>query len=240
MPFDIRDLTNFQADFLAALNATEIPESPALAVYHATCLYGRIDVLSATYKMTLKALGGDAFKAFARDFVRDHMATSGNMTTYGASFGDFLNHHPHSPDWLPDLVRFEWALHQAHHAKDATPCDFSDLLEPANPIALHPSVQILATGFDTATLYTAVRDDAPLPETGAKPHVWLIGRTPMDDVIWQSITPYEADFISRIAETRSLLIPLEHITPTKDEMPLLQAVLARLVAHGLLILEIPQ
>jgi hypothetical protein len=235
MRFDTSDLATFQSVFLRTITGNA-PAHPALRIYHDTCQLGRIDTLSATFDITQKALGHDAFKAFARDFVREHLPASGNMATYGAGFADYLDTHPHSPGWLPDLVRFEWALHHAHNADDANPCDFGDLLDPANAIALHPSVQILATVFDTAALYTAVRDTADLPDIAPAPQTWLIGRTPADDVIWQTLSPFEADFIARIMRTRSLLIPLEQLSPDADEMTLLQTLLARLVTHGLLIL----
>lgn len=240
MRFDTSNLARFQADFLQTITTANAPAHPAMRIHHDTCLLGRIDALCTIYEITEKALGADAFKAFARDYVRNHVAASGDMAASGAGFADYLAAHPHSPDWLADLVRFEGALHDAHHAEDAPPCDFADLLDPVNAIALHPSAHIIPADFDAAALYAAIRDDAPLPERPQAPHLWLIGRTPVDEAVWLAIKPFEADFMTRIAETRSLLVLLEQFKPTTDDMTLLQTLVARLVAHGLLILsEIP-
>ncbi|MBW8882706.1 MAG: hypothetical protein JF615_15185, partial [Asticcacaulis sp.] len=63
----------------------------------------------------------------------------------------------------------------------------------------------------------------------------LVGRTPGDAVIWLPLSVLEAEFVARIGLHGSLFAVLEHMMPDDKEMPILQALLARLVQNGFLI-----
>ena len=246
MRFDTADLAAFQHDFIGQVTAAEVADCPpGLAVHRATHLHGLIDVLLGVFVKTAEMLGESPFKAFARDYVRARPLTRGDRNLYGDDFGDFLARHPHAGDlvWLPDLARFEYAVHRAHHAHDAAACDFEALLAPDGMVGLHPSAYILASPFDIAELYGAVAEPMIVRTT---PGLWLVGRTPADDVIWLPLTPVEGQFLTTLCETHSLFATLDQMAPDDIAMTCLQTLLARLVANGLLIsltldaLETPQ
>lgn len=231
MRFDTADLAQFQHDFLQSVIAPQAPtDSAVLRVHRDTFFHGLLGSLCEVYEVTSRALGDESFRAFARDYIRAYPLRSGNRNDYGKDFGDFLTVHPALPlPWLPDLARYEFSLHLAHHAMDASPCTFEALLTPDARIALHPSAQILSLLHEVKAFHAggdtvrAVNCDL------------LIGRNPDDDVVSLCLAPIEVDFIALMTLSGSLFTTLEQLTPTPDDMTVLQSLLARLVQQGLII-----
>lgn len=236
MRFDVRDLATFQNDFLWAITTPTASYDPGLVIHRDTGFFGLLDGLCDIYEATRKALGDEAFKAFARDFIRAHPLTSGDRNAYGGGFAGMLQLHPHLPAaWLPDLAHFEWALHEAHHARDAEPCVFESLMAADAKVALHPSSHILSLSHDVRALHAAgVAGSEPAPVRAAHGDL-LIGRTPEDEIVTLCLAPLEVDFLMLVSRHRSLLPALEQLDPDNDDMPALQNLLAGLVARGLLV-----
>jgi len=230
MPYDVRDLGRFQADFLMRLTAAGA--SGVLRVFHDTWFHGLLDGLRDVYPATMAALGEPAFNAFARDFIRAHPLTSGDQTFYGADFPAFFEGHleARSLAWLGDLARLEWAEHRAHHAVDAASCDFHDLLDPHIRVVLHPSVLPVRLAYNA----DAFRGDeaAFIPQRAGS--YWLVGRDRDDDVVRLRLSPAEADFIACLVKMRSLPVALEQLAPDDGALAQLQTCLARLVQAGFL------
>jgi len=225
--FDTRDLSKFQQAFLGLVTGPA-PADRALRVHHDTWFFGLIEALRAAYPVTEAMVGPDAFKALARDYIRRHPLNAPCLNAYGDSMAAFVRGR--APVWLTDLAAFEWALGLAHHADDAVAASFEDLLAPDSSCAFHPSVQVLWLDFDVTQMH-AGSQDPPSPS----PRSILIGRTPGDEVISMPLNALEAEFVARLGLYGSLFAVLEHMAPSDEEMSLLQALLARLVQHGLLI-----
>lgn len=225
--FDTRSLRKFQQAFLNIVTGAP-PADRALRVHHDTWFYGLIDALRAVYPVTEAMVGDEAFKAAARDYIRKHPLGTPCLNAYGNGFAAFLRDR--DPAWLTDLAAFEWAVHQAHHADDATPCGFDALLVPDSRCALHPSAQMLWLEYDVTALTAGATTTPEL-----SPQSLLIGRTPDDTVVRLPLNIVEAEFIARIGLHGSLFAVLEHMTPNDAEMGVLQALLARLVQNGFLI-----
>ncbi len=225
--FDTRDLGKFQQAFLGLVTGAP-PADTGLRVHHDTWFLGLIEALRGVYAMTEAVVGAESFKALARDYIRRHPLGTPCLNAYGDRMADVLRGR--DPVWLADLAAFEWALNLAHHACDAVPAGFDDLLAPDAVCTLQPSVQVLwlefdVTGMDAGSQY-------PPPPC---PRSVLIGRTPGDEVVWLPLSIYEAEFVARISLYGSLFTVLEHMTPGDEEMRCLQALLARLVQNGFLI-----
>lgn len=228
MSFDVRRLAAFQADFLERITAPDA--TGALRVFHDTWFHGLLEGLTDVYPATRHALGDEAFKAFARDYVRSHPLTSGDQTSYGAAFPAFFETHPQAGAlaWLGDLARLEWAEHQAHHAADARACDFDDLLDPQARLALHPSVSPVTLSHNAEALRGA--EPFTLQAVASR---WLVGRDRDDDVVRLRLAPEDGDFLDRLVAQGALIAALEASAP--DALPRLQTLLARLVQAGFLI-----
>lgn len=225
--FDTRDLSKFQQAFLGVVTGPP-PADKALRIHHDTWFFGLIEALVAAYPLTEAMVGPEAFKALARDYIRKHPLDTPCLNSFGDRFAAFLRGR--DPAWLSDLAAFEWALGLAHHAEDAVPAGFDDLLAPDGLCALHPSAQVLWLEYAVMEMH-ADSENAPPP----CPQSVLIGRTPEDEVIWLPLNILEAEFIARVSLYGSLFAVLEHMTPNADEMSVLQTLLARLVKHGFLI-----
>jgi hypothetical protein len=225
--FDTRDLSKFQQAFLGMVTGPA-PADLALRVHHDTWFFGLIEALRAAYPVTEAMVGPDAFKALARDYIRKHPLRVPCLNAFGDGMPAFLRDR--TPVWLTDLAAFEWALGVAHHAEDAVAASFDDLLAPDSVCALHPSAQVLWLEYAVTQMH-AHSQDPPEP----CPQSVLIGRTPEDEIVWLPLNILEAEFVARIGLHGSLFAVLEYMTPNEDEMGVLQALLARLVQHGLLI-----
>ncbi len=233
--FDASNLARFQNDFIATVTG-ERPDDAGLRIHHDTWFFGLIDSLIIIYPATHGLVGDDAFKAFARDHVRAHPLTSGDRNSYGGGFGAFLAAHPHLPfDWLPDLARHEYAIHEAQHAPDAEAAGFEALLDPAARVALHPSVRVTCFSHDIKPVYAAVLAGEPAPRVRTIACDALVGRAPDDDLVHICLAPLEVAFIAAIALEGSLAAALDTLDPSPDDLTLLQLLLSRLVQSGLLI-----
>jgi hypothetical protein len=224
---DVRPLGRFQAAFLDRITAPDA--AGRFRIFHDTWFHGLLDGLIDVYPATRQALGEEAFKAFARDYIRSHPLKSGDQTSYGAAFAVFFESHPQAGAvaWLGDLARLEWAEHHAHHAADAIPCDFGDLLDSDLRIALHPSVSSVRLAHNVDALrgseaFTLDRVDSR----------WLVGRDRNDEVVRLRLTAEDSPFADGLV-THGALIPALDASPP-DALPRLQTLLARLVQAGFL------
>ena len=136
------ELLAFQSDFGAALR--DRARTPAvarwlageadtverrMAIYRANMVASADKALSAAYPVIRQVVGDEFFHGLAREYQRGTPSTSGDLTTFGASFDAFLAAFEHVQDmpWLPDLARLEWAAHLAYGAADAPDWDASAL-----------------------------------------------------------------------------------------------------------------
>ena len=227
MPLD--DLGRFQAGFLSRITAPDA--SGPLRIFHDTWFHGLLDGLAEVYPATRQAFGEPAFNAYARDYIRGYPLTCGDQTFHGAGFADFLEVHPQAGSlaWLSDLARLEWAEHRAHHAADAAPCGFEDLLDPEARVALHPSVVPVRLAHNA----DALRGDEAAFVLRRVDSRWLVGRDRGDDVVRLRLTPEDGGLVDRLMKTGSLTALLEQLPPAA--LPAFQTLLARLVQAGFLI-----
>jgi len=226
--FDTRDLGKFQQAFLGVVTGAP-PADHGLRIHHDTWFFGLVDTLRNTFPVMERVLGTESFNALARDYIRRHPLQTPCLNAYGEDMAAFLRDR--KPAWLADLAAFEWATNLAHHADDAVPCGFEDLLTPDGRCALHPSAGILWLEYDVLDLDSGRMTDTPL----LRPRSILVGRTNADAVISMPLGILEAEFIARIGLHGSLFAVLEQMMPDEAEMQTLQALLARLVQTGLLI-----
>src|SRR5205823_8106628 len=93
-----------------------------IAIYRRTIFANYRQALSASYPVVKRLTGAAFFHAAVGEFVRAHPSRSGDLNVYGASFGDFLATYPAASElpYLPDVARLEWAIDEAHRARDAS------------------------------------------------------------------------------------------------------------------------
>ncbi len=126
-------------------------------------------VLRSSYPVICR-LVDDRFFGYAADrYIRSHPPTGPCLFEYGVSFPQFLaGFEPcRHLEYLPDVARFEWALHAAIHAEDVAPLDPAQLRRlPQKALStltlrLDPSVTILSSRWPIDRIYRVNQPDAP-------------------------------------------------------------------------------
>lgn len=120
-------------------------------------------VLSAAFPVLRQLVGEEFFSALTRAYGMAHPSDNADLNRFGARFAHFLDGFEHVAEYpyLPDMARFEWALHRAHYADDAAVLDGAALAALAPEaldgarIALHPAVSLLTSRWAVLSLWQA-------------------------------------------------------------------------------------
>ena len=136
-------------------------------IYRANVLANYRKALGATYPVIKRLVGAPFFDAACDNYVRGHPSTRGDINRYGADFSEFLGSYPPARDlrYLPDVARLEWAVDQAHIARDAAPFDLAALAcVPAELHAelrfyLHPSARMIVSMFPVLHIWQSNQPD---------------------------------------------------------------------------------
>jgi hypothetical protein len=160
--------------FAAALLDPALPPPCGLpqarfAIYRNNVVFGLIEALGARFPVCRRLLGAECFDATAGLFARQAPPRSPILHEYGEGFAEFLEAFPPFAefDYLGDMARFEAALGRAYHAADATPLAPAVLasLEPEalarSTLALHPSLEIIASKRPVLSIWRAHQGDGP-------------------------------------------------------------------------------
>lgn len=141
------ELGRMQESFAAALaDASQAPHAAGLfrgapedaigrlAVYRGNVLANSHKALANAYPIAVKIVGEEFFAGLAREYLRCHPSTSGDLNAFGERFADFVAAFPHTQDlpYLPDVARTEWLVHRAHYAKNAERLDVRRLASIRN------------------------------------------------------------------------------------------------------------
>ena len=136
------------------------PEAPRLAVYRHAYRARLAGALRANYPALAKRLGDTEFERVAAEYARAHPSRHFSIRWHGAHLAAFLGEGP-----LADLARMEWALGVAFDAPDASALDAAFLAEvplhewASLPLALHPSVSVLAMEWAVEGQWQALRQE---------------------------------------------------------------------------------
>ncbi|WP_439815413.1 HvfC/BufC N-terminal domain-containing protein [Zavarzinia sp. CC-PAN008] len=160
----------------------------------------------------LKLLAGDErFDRLARAYVAAHPSDNPSVRWFGRHLPDFLRSvEPWSGmPVLADMAAFEWAMGIAFDAADVTPATLADLgAIPAElwgdlRLDFHPSVAVLALGFDVAPFRRAAElgqdPDGPPQALDA---TWLFWRSELT-VRYRQVESVEASLLSGALDGRT-------------------------------------
>jgi len=133
-----------------------------VAIYRANMAASAEKALSAAYPVIRQVVGDEFFRGLAREYQRGTPSTSGDLTVFGAHFGEFLAafEHTQSLPYLPDLARLEWAVHRACGAADAPDWDAAALgaVEPDRQDAIRfqwsPGLAVIGSAFPIVRVWT--------------------------------------------------------------------------------------
>jgi hypothetical protein len=148
---------------------TDAPERAIgrIAVYRGNVVGASTRALAGTYPVVAKIVGEEFFAGLAREYLRAHPSTSGDLNDFGVAFADFVAEFTHTRDlpYLPDVARMEWLAHRAYFAADARPLELAALgAVPeqdygALRLALAPACALLESRWPLARLWEVHQDD---------------------------------------------------------------------------------
>jgi len=169
-------LGNLQKHFAATLldRSKPVPDGirsrpeRRFAVYRNNVYVSLVEALATRFPVCRALVGDEFFRAMARDFVAAHPPRSPLLMTYGDDFGDFIDGFaPAAPvPYLGDVARLEAARTRAYHAEDAEPlgaeafAGIEPMVLPTVRLALHPSLELLASRFPVVSIWEAHQDNA--------------------------------------------------------------------------------
>lgn len=222
-----------QADFIAILYEPVTPTehtTARLAVYRRNLFYGLEAVLNEVFSVTRRVMGEISFADATRAYISTQRLMSGERMSYAEDFPAWLR-----PGRMADLARYEWALHKAHHADDAQPATFNDLLDADLSIGLHPSAGLISLGWEVEALHDT--EDAGLVDTlRTNTRPLLLWRNAEDHILRRRLSLVETRCIEWIAGGQALSALIDH---DPELIPHLQGLLAATVPQGLFCLLEP-
>jgi uncharacterized protein (UPF0276 family) len=180
---DIHALEAVQQDFGAALAdpgrlaalAPQLKGDPArLGIYRGNLASAWRRALASGYPVLRRLLGDERFDGIARAYGRAHPASDPDLNRYGAGLAALLEasrtESAAGQEWLPDLARLEWLVHESWYAPDAADgkplavlASLSAQQFEASRAALHPTLRLLASNWAVAAQWLGHQADGPAP-----------------------------------------------------------------------------
>jgi hypothetical protein len=187
----------------------------------------------------VRRLVGDAFfDTAAEAYALRHPSRSGDLNAFGERFAFFLEAYAPAAalDYLADVARLEWALHECGDAADAPPFDFATLgqvpldRQGGVRLRLSPSLRLLKSAHPVVAIWEAnqpMRDGTPARVEGAdRVLVARLGPYPMP----RSLPATDWTLLNALAQGFTLETACAALG---DQAPRLPELLAAYAAEGL-------
>lgn len=183
-----QDLQNLPDSFFGAFQTGSLDTHQRLRVYRGNVQTNISNALISMFPILEKLVGRDFLKAMSLHYMIQHPPTSGNLNDYGGYFDRFIaNFEPaRAYTFLPDVARFEIAIHRAYYAPDDTALTAEDLAAIPqdqlfdSPLKLRSSAHLLHSRYpldDIKDFCEADNDTIPAPDLSCpKSYFFLIFR----------------------------------------------------------------
>jgi hypothetical protein len=230
-------LAQLQREFFRELTGEGESVRAGLEIYRRNGRENRRDALHSAYPVVARLVGSAFFGEAAERFSRACPSMSGDLHLFGAGFAQFLRDYPYAREleYLADVARLEWAVHESFDAADAPGLDLAALAAvPAGRHAelrlhLHPSVRLVASPHPVVSIHEANqpgRDGTPDASHG--PDFVLVHRARLE-VRAQRIDARDWHFLEALSRDASLGEAIARMSPGEAEAFLGPA----LIRHGL-------
>ncbi|RJG39188.1 HvfC/BufC N-terminal domain-containing protein [Motilimonas pumila] len=149
-------------DILQQIESPRFLPDQVMQIYRNNFVMSCTEALTATFKLTLIAVGQDFFDAVARAFVLAQPPRCGDIMQYGDRFAQFLATCPQldAMPYIPGVAQLEWQIEQtAGLALRENAFPFASLSAVAASayeqtyLLLRPQLQLFACDYDVETLY---------------------------------------------------------------------------------------
>ena len=210
--------------------------SPREQIYRNNLFISLTGALADVYPVVQRLVGEKFFAQLARRYIRAYPSRSGNLHDFGSAFARFTLgvEDLKSLPYLPDVAALEWACHEAFHAAEAAPLDFSRLTDPENAKApLHPAARLVASRYPILAIWEANHAEEPgLVDLDAGADWLVVLRRELRVEILRA-TPGEFALLAALRDGVALGEACEAALAAEPSLDL-SAAMGRFVTHGLL------
>jgi hypothetical protein len=229
--------------------AGDLDPSTRIAIYRNNILGNYRKVLSATFPVVRRLVGGSFFDAATDQFVRGHPSHHGDVNRYGGDYAAFLATYPPARElsYLADVARLEWAIDQASIAANSTPLDVTALAAVAPDalaelrFRLHPTARLIKSPYPILRIWQVNQPDHDgndHVDLGDGADLLLVTRGGQGVSI-DRIGTAEHAFLAALAANATLGVAASRATDVDAEFDL-AAALRRLVAnHTVVAFRVP-
>jgi hypothetical protein len=203
-----------EASARRAVHGDGVTPGARLAIYRHHVVSTLTGVLADTFPVVCRLVDARFFAWAATQYLRAEPPAGPCLFEYGATFPDFLSAFRPCRHlaYLPDVARFEWAMHVAFHAGDVPPLAPAALAAVPERAAarlrlrMHPSVTHLRSSWPIDRIWEAHQTDGRLDRLRVEPadvhlEVW---RTTADEVVFRRHMRATAEFRRTLAAGRCL------------------------------------
>ena len=135
----------------------------AIEVYRNNYRGNLHDTLAGAYPVIEQLVGKDFFRHMTRQYIEQHLSSSGNLHHYGAEMASFVAAFEPAQElvYLPDVAALEWACHCAYFADDAATLDISNLAQippeqyPDLILRVHPASYLVRSRYPISAIWHA-------------------------------------------------------------------------------------
>jgi len=200
------------AEIVAVIEGDGLDPSARLAIYRNHTMVTLCAAMESTFPVVCR-LVDKRFLAYAADqFIRTRPPQSRCLVEYGAEFPDFLVGFGPCKDfpYLPDVARFEWALHIARLMRELSSLSARALATiPADKagylvLGLQPSARYIASSWPVDAIWQANQQDDVPPtglETGGS-HLEI--RRAGGGAVWRTLDAANFAFRTALANGQTL------------------------------------
>jgi hypothetical protein len=210
--------------------------SPREQIYRNNVFISLTGALADVYPVVQRLVGEKFFAQLARRYIRAYPSRSGNLHDFGSAFAGFMLgvEDLRSLPYLPDVAALEWACHEAFHAAEAAPLDFSRLINPESAKApLHPAARLVASRYPILAIWEANHAEEPgLVDLDAGADWLVVLRRELQVEILRA-TPGEFALLAALRDGVVLGEACEAALAAEPSLDL-SAAMGRFVTHGLL------
>ena len=229
-------LREAQLEFAGRVFGAGQSVSPREQIYRNNVFISLTGALADVYPVVERLVGEKFFAQLARRYMRAHPSRSGNLHDFGKQLTGFITSLSGSIGlpYLADVAALEWACHEAFHAAEAAPLDFSRLINPENAKAsLHPAARLVASRYPVLAIWQANQADEPgLVDLDAGADRLVVLRRELQVEILRS-TPGEFALLAALREDVGLGEACQAALAAEPALDL-SAAMGRFVTHGLL------
>jgi hypothetical protein len=204
----------------AVVISGQLPAAERIEVYRHGYAARLVECLEDDYPALQHALGGGAFEALCRDFIREHPPPSPSLNYYGAPFARFVAARPERwSEPASELAQLEWALVEAIHAEEGERLDSAALgrLAPEDwsraRLVPSPTLRLLRLRHAVADHYQAFAQGSVASGRWPSPGESAVAVCRREADVWRVCIPTAlAPLLSRLISGTPLLTAIERCT----------------------------